>query len=306
MLPVYRYKDTLLHGLHPLAALALAASAVTAALVLENPLYTATLCVSVLALLWQAEVLREGRALLRAAAYMGLLVALINPLVNSAGEHVLVYGPSFPLWGKLNLTLEALLYGLAAGVRLFTVVAGFSLVTLAVNPDDLLELLSRLSFRSSLSAALAVRLYPSMVVEAGEMRDAQLARGDLLRGGGRLARARAHLPLLLSLFQGALDRAASIAESMSARGFGSRGRTRAGGRRLRPRDLVAAGVSLTVTGSVVLASLRGGGGYRFFPSPANPFTEADLASWALLTAAFAAILAVCGSWKKWHWWRSRI
>lgn len=306
MLPVYREKDTLLHGLHPLAALALAASAVGAALVLENPLYTVTVCAGLLALLAQAEVLRDGKALLRAAAVMGALVALINPLVNKAGKHVLVYGPSIPLWGKMNITLEALLYGLSAGVRLFTVVTAFCLVALAVSPDDLLTLLAGLSFRSSLSAALAVRLYPSMVVEAMEMRDTQLARGDPLKGGGRLSLAKAHFPLLLSLFQGALDRAASIAESMSARGFGSRGRTRRRGMRLRPRDFLAALSALGVLGAAVLASLRGGREYAFFPSLSNPLAEVDFIAWGLLCAAFLSFLFVCGSWKKWHWWRSKM
>ncbi len=305
MLPVYREKDTLLHGLHPLSALALAFSLVAATLILDNPLYTAVLCSGVIAMLAQAEVLGNGKPLLRAAAFMGMMVALINPLVNNAGEHVLIYGPHIPMWGKLNITLEALLYGVAAGARLFTVVAAFCLVALAVNPDDLLELLSRLSFRSSLSAALAVRLYPSMAVEAREMRDTQLARGDPLRGGGRISRAKAHLPLLLSLFQGALDRAASIAESMSARGFGSRGRTRYRRRRLRPRDLIATLVSLGIIGTVVTASLRSGG-YSFVPVIANPLTEVDWLAWGALSAALLAFLFICGSWRRWHWWRSRI
>lgn len=305
MLPVYRDKDTLLHGLHPVAALALVATVVTAALVLENPLYTAVTCGGVIALLAQAEALGDGKVLLRAAAVMGMLVALINPLVNNAGKHVLVYGPSIPLWGKVDITAEALSYGLAAGVRLFTVVAAFCLFALAVNPDDLLELLSRLSFRSSLAAALAVRLYPSMVVEAGEMRDAQLARGDPLRGGSRLSRAKAHLPLLLSLFQGALDRAASIAESMSARGFGSRGRTRRRVGIFRPRDLLAALVSLSIVAAVVLESLRGGG-YDFFPVLSDPLAEADLPALSLLCCSLASFVFICGSWRKWHWWRSRI
>ncbi|NPV58643.1 MAG: energy-coupling factor transporter transmembrane protein EcfT [Actinobacteria bacterium] len=305
MLPVYREKDTLVHGLHPLAALALVASVAAAALVLENPLYTAVVCVGALALLARAEALADGKAILRAAAVMGLLVAFINPLVNNAGEHVLVYGPSIPLWGKLDITAEALLYGLAAGARLFTVVAAFCLFALAVNPDDLLELMSRLSFRSSLAAALAVRLYPSMVVEAVEMRDAQLARGDPLSGGGRLNRAKAYLPLLLSLFQGALDRAASIAESMSARGFGSRGRTRRKVGIFRPRDILAALVSSGIAAAVVLQSLRGGG-YDFFPVLADPLAETDLPALGLLCFSLVSFLFVCGSWKKWHWWRSRI
>jgi energy-coupling factor transport system permease protein len=237
VLPVYRYKDTLMHGLHPLAALIAFVSMAAATLVLENPLCTAITGAGVLALIFQADSWGECRILLRTAFLVALMVAVINPLVNGQGEHILVYGPHLPVWEETNITLEALLYGLAGGARLFTVIAVFALASVTLSPDDLLDMLSRLSFRSSLSAALAVRLYPSMVLEAREMRDVQLARGEPLKGGGRWSRVRAHMPLWLSLFQGSLDRAASIAESMSARGFGAGRRGRLNGRPVRPRHL---------------------------------------------------------------------
>jgi energy-coupling factor transport system permease protein len=306
MWPVYRHKDTLVHGLHPVPALLLFISIAAAALALENPLYTLTLCAGVLSLMALAEVWREAAAFLRAGAVMALLVAAINPLVNNRGEHVLVYGPAIPLWGRFDITLEAVLYGLAAGARLFAVVAVFGLMTLAVSPDDLLDLLSRLSLRSSLSAALAVRLYPGMVAEAREMREVQLARGERLRGGGRWARARASLPLWRTLFQGSLDRAAAIAESMAARGFGSRKRTRYKPRRLLPRDLLAVLAALMIGAAVLTASVGGKAGYSFFPSPANPLARTSVPAWAMLAAAFLYTGLLCGSWKRWHWLKSRI
>jgi energy-coupling factor transport system permease protein len=306
VLPVYRYKDTLIHGLHPLAALIAFASMAAAALVLENPLCTAIIGAGVLALIAQADSWGECRILLRAAVLVALMVVAINPLVNGQGEHILVYGPHLPVWGDLNITLEALLYGLAAGARLFTVIAVFGLMAVVVSPDDLLDMLSRLSLRSSLSAALAVRLYPSMVVEAKEMRDVQLARGEPLKGGGRWSRIKAHMPLWFSLFQGSLDRAASIAESMSARGFGAGRRTRLSRRHVRPRDFAAVLVSLTLASALFAAALRGKAGYSFFPTPGNPLRQLDNISFASLATAFLIMLFLCGSWKRWHWWRSRI
>jgi len=304
LIPVYRPRETLVHGLHPLAALALYASLVAVVLVLQNPLYLAVCGLGALSLVLLAEAGEECRPFLLLGMFMAFLVALLNPLVNRQGGHVLVYGPRLPVLGRLDVTLEAVAYGAVSGFRILLVVVLFGLASVTVSPDDLLDILSRISLRSSLSAALAVRLYPSLVVEAREMAEVQLARGERLRGGGRWQRARAHFPLWMALFRGSLDRAANIAEAMSARGFGS-GRVTRRRRPLRGRDLVVLPLSLAVVAAAVFSS-AGEGGYRYFPLLDNPLT--GFRAWAMASlAGFFALLQVIGRcWKKWPWWRSRI
>jgi len=46
-LPVYRHKDTLLHGLSPMTALLMIMTMAASALLLENPLYVALICAEV-------------------------------------------------------------------------------------------------------------------------------------------------------------------------------------------------------------------------------------------------------------------
>ncbi len=306
MLPVYRNKDTLLHGLNPVASLLLMGTLAASALLLENPLYVALICAGAFALVYAAETWKECRAYLRIGLVVALFIAVLNPLVNNQGAHVIVYGPRIPLWGRLDITLEAVLYGLSSASRVFTVIMVFGLASVIVNPDDLLGMFSRFSSRSSLSAALAVRLYPSMVCEAREIREAQMVRGARLKGGGGLSRAKAYMPMLLSLFQGSLDRAASIAESMSARGFGSGGRTRLKRHLFRARDAIVIAISLAVLGVVLATVIAGRSAYSFFPTLTDPWSEMSLAAWAALAAAFATLVVLSRSWKRWHWWRSRI
>jgi len=306
MLPVYRSKDTLIHGLHPAAALVMTLTLAACALVLENPLYVALICAALITLILAAEVWGECRAFLRIGLLVGLLMVIINPLINNQGAHVLVYGPRIPLWGRLDITLEALLYGLSSALRVFTVIAAFGLMSTIINPDDLLDIFSRFSSRSSLSAALAVRLYPSMVSEAREIREVQLARGAPLKGGGRWSRVKAHAPLWYSMFQGSLDRAACIAESMTARGFGSGRRTRWRRRLVRPRDLMVILLCLGVLGVALAAVVAGRGGYSFFPTLDNPLNKLSPALLATTAAAFSTIAIISRSWKRWHWWRSRV
>jgi energy-coupling factor transport system permease protein len=306
MLPIYRHKDTFVHGLHPVAALTMTLTMAACALLLENPIYVAVICAAVMAIMLASEVWGECVPFMRIGLLVGVLMVIINPLINNQGAQVLVYGPHIPLWGHLDITLEAILYGLSSALRVFTVIAAFGLASTIVNPDDLLDMLSRFSLRSSLSAALAVRLYPSMVSEARELREVQMARGVPLKGGSRWSRVKAHAPLWYSMFQGSLDRAASIAESMTARGFGSGKRTSLRRRLIRPRDVIIIILSLTVMGVAIMAVTTGRGSYSFFPELENPLGNLSLAALVATAMAFSLIVFMSRSWKKWHWWRSKI
>jgi energy-coupling factor transport system permease protein len=306
VLPVYRHKDTMIHGLNPVAALLMIVALAVSALLLENPLYVTLICAGTIALIYAAEVWDECRTFLRIGLMVALFMAILNPLINNQGTHVIIYGPKIPLWGHLDITLEAVLYGLSSALRVFTVIMTFGLASAIINPDDLLGMFSRFSSRSSLSAALAVRLYPSMVNEAREIKEVQLVRGERLKEGKAWSRAKAHLPMLLSLFQGSLDRAASIAESMSARGFGSGRRTRLRRRFYRARDAIVIAISLAVLGIVVATVVAGKGAYSFFPTLSNPWSELSLAALAALALSLSFVIVLSRSWKRWHWWRSRI
>lgn len=305
MLPVYRDKDTLLHALHPLTALLLVLTLAGSALLLDNPLYAALFCCGVLGLILATEVWSECRMFLLIGLITALFIVAINPLVNHQGEHILVYGPRLPWWGNLNITLEALLYGLFAGLRVFTVIAACGLLSVAVNPDDLLDLLARFSLRSSLSAALAVRLYPGMVTEAARIREVQMIRGERLAGGGAWPRFKAHLPLWFSLFQGSLDRAACIAEAMSARGFGSGKRTPYHHRGFRARDAIVAFLALGILAIVLTAVVSGKSSYSFFPAVSLPWDGWSPMVLGAVFLALSGLILFAWSWKRWHWLRSK-
>ncbi len=303
-LPLYRHKDTVFHGLHPAIAATVVFSLLALILLLRHPVYLCLAGAGVWSLVVLADVARETGPHLRLGLFMALLVVMVNPLVNHRGEHVLVYGPHVPLLGKLDITLESLVYGSVSAFRLLLVMMVFGLASTAISPDGLLDILARISSRSSLSAAIAIRLYPSMVVEAREMKEVQLVRGERLQGGA-WQRMRAHLPFLAALFQGLLDRAACIAESMSARGFGSGKATR---RRtpFRARDPFFGVFSLAGVAVVVLMSVLGKGDYDYFPTLSNPLRGLEAWAVAALCGEFACLAIIGWSWKRWPWLRSRM
>ena len=186
-----------------------------------------------------AGVGREVGRSLRLALPFALLVALVNALVYQEGDTVLFRGGEF-LGRRWDVTLEATVAGALNGMRVIVVVMRRSaLLSAAVDPDELLRLLRRVSYRSALTASLATRLVPVLARDAARMGDAARCRPQ---PPGRLAVARAALA-------GALDRAVDVAAALEVRGYSLGGRSRRGGRgRGRATTCASAARPLAIAG----------------------------------------------------------
>ena len=142
---------------------------------------------------------------------LAILIALVNPLVYQGGDTLLVRGGTF-LGRRFDVTLEALAAGGLAGLRVIAFLMAFGLFSACVDPDELLRLFRRVSYRSALTASLATRLVPVLARDALRMGDAARCRPQ---PPGRLAVTRAALA-------GALERAVDVAAALEVRGY-SRG-----------------------------------------------------------------------------------
>ena len=76
------------------------------------------------------------------------------------------------------------------GLRVIVIVTAFGLMSAAVDPDELLRMFRRVSYRSALTATLATRLVPVLARDATRMSDAARCRPH---PPGRLTVARAAL-----------------------------------------------------------------------------------------------------------------
>lgn len=183
-------------------------------LVVENPVLIALIGALAIAAAYGARV---GREVLRIGLCMlpfALLWALLNPLLVRNGLTVFARLGEVPVLGQLDLTVEALIYGLRQGLRFLVSVTAFGLLTVAIDPDGLLRVFRRLSFRSALSASLATRLVPVLGADSRRMTDAARCRAD---GGG----ARMRLSVLRAVIGGAMDRSLDVAATLEVRGYGS-------------------------------------------------------------------------------------
>jgi energy-coupling factor transport system permease protein len=210
----YRRLPSPLHaarsGVGAVWAMALSA----AALLLYHPLALLALALALLGAGVGAGVGRELRRTLRTALVVALPIVIVNVLVTRDGLTVFARLGDLGPFGQGDLTVEALVYGAVIALKLTVLILISTLASLAIDPDELLRLLRRLSFRSALTASLATRMAPVLAADAQRLAEAQRTRPD---GAARGPRGR--VVLLAAVLGGSLDRVMDVAATLELRGY---------------------------------------------------------------------------------------
>src|SRR6202030_464607 len=107
-----------------------------------------------------------------------------------------------PVLGHTDVTLEATAYGAILGLRAVALILCGALYTAAVDPDEVLRLFRRVSFRSALTATLATRMVPVLIRDSRRLADAQRCRPG---------RPPTRVQLLRATTSAVLDRALDVA-----------------------------------------------------------------------------------------------
>lgn len=207
------------HSLHPLTALT--AAGCTAVITTAAASWPVSVAV-ILAVAGLAVRTGAGRGVFTAAAAillpLGLSLLLLHGLFFPEGRTVLAS------WGPARVTAEGLGFAAEIGARTAACVLVFLLFSFTVRIPDLVAVLAarRVPPQFSFVLASALTLLPAMAARLDGIRQAQEARGLVLRGGllSRLGAVRLQMvPLVLGL----IDDAGSRAQALDARGFGRRG-----------------------------------------------------------------------------------
>ena len=121
------------------------------------------------------------------------------------------------------ITGSPLTFSIAMAVRFLVLVSSFSLFFMTTSPDDLGLALERLGIPYTIcfTFTMAVRLVPTMAVDAQRVIDAQKSRGLELEKGNILKRVRNYIPILIPLIVNAVRRSVEMAEALESRGFTS-------------------------------------------------------------------------------------
>jgi energy-coupling factor transport system permease protein len=279
----YKPRRAPLQEASPGAAVAYLGAIVVVAFLYLNPL----ILLAAMAAAALAGVLAGARLAVRAALKMALslalLVAIVNALATSRGETVIARLGHWPLLGRVDVTLEAIVAGVSYGLVAAATIVAAAVNSACVNPDRVLRALRPLAGRSALTATLVSRLVPVAAADAARLRDAATLRGP---GAAPVGKA----PLARRLLAGSLDRAVDVAATLELRGY-SLDAPRARNRRDRSRydrRFYAVAAIVLVTG--IAGKFAGADDFQAYPTVTIGLGPATLAVAAIVTLSGLAPL----------------
>ncbi|MCL1982052.1 MAG: energy-coupling factor transporter transmembrane protein EcfT [Clostridiales bacterium] len=192
---------------------------------------------------------------------MMIATAMLNPLFNHEGSTILTYLP-----GGNPLTLESVLYGVAAAVMLVTVISWFSCINAVMTTDKFVYLFGRVAPALSLMLAMALRFVPRFKAQLKVISDAQKCVGRDASDGNLLQKAGHGIRILSIMVTWSLENAIETADSMKSRGYGLPGRTAFSIYRFDKRDRAALVLILACAAHVAAGAATGGLYFRYFPT----------------------------------------
>jgi energy-coupling factor transport system permease protein len=282
MLFFYRRIASPLHATRATVGAAWALALTATTLVLFQPLVLCALLLAVLAAGGGAG----GGALLARALRTAMIVAVpivvINVLVSRQGLTVFARLGDLGPFGQGDLTVEAAVYGAVIALKVTLLILITTLAGLAVDPDQLLRVFRRLSFRSALTASLATRMLPVLAADAQRLGEAQRTRST-----GAPSGARGRVALLGAVVGGSLDRAMDVAATLEVRGFATARRAPRIARPFSRHDIAFASSAVAILMLAAVGRLTGAASFTAYPAVHMPTSAGTL---VLCLALFAAVL----------------
>lgn len=213
---LYLSRDSALHRLDPRIKLFCLAAAFVLAMTFNHPLYVAGIAALILLAAAVSGCLSNLWRLRFLFAMVFVFACVLWPLLLRGPTPIASLGP-------LTLTLEALLYGLAVGLRLDAMVAAGLIFLSTTRVEEFTGALRHLGlpFPVSFAFSMAFRFVPTFADSAYTIIQAQKSRGLDLDSGGVVTRLRRHVPLLVPVVICAIRNTDLLAMALESRGFGA-------------------------------------------------------------------------------------
>jgi len=275
----YRPRASPLHAARAAAGVAYCVALGCAALLLSAPVALGAVTAAIVLAGVAAGVGPEMRRAARFAIPLGVLVAVINALVARSGLTVIWRLGDLPVLGHTDVTLEATVYGAILGLRAVALILCGALYTAAVDPDEVLRLFRRVSFRSALTATLATRMVPVLIRDSRRLADAQRTRAG---------HPPTRVALLRAATSGVLDRALDVAAALEVRGYGAARHPPRARTPYSRHDLQFIAAALAVLALAVAAGAVGLAPFHAYPALRAPIHAGQLVIAAALLACALA------------------
>ncbi len=163
---------------------------------------------------------RALRFMIRYSLPLMIVTALVNPAFNHRGMMIICYLPT----GN-PLTLESIVYGLAAAVMLVSVLLWFACYTEIMTSDKFVYLFGRIIPALSLVLSMTLRFVPRFKEQFERVKEAQRGMGKFSSESSAFGKLKSALGCFSSMVTWSLENSIETADSMKSRGYGLRGRT---------------------------------------------------------------------------------
>ena len=240
--------------------------------------------------LWNCS-LRGKKTVLKSLVFLLpvlVMAALLNPMFNHEGETVLAVLPT----GSL-LTLESVLYGLAAAVMLMAVLNWFSCYHIVMTSDKFMYLFGRVIPATSLVFSMVLRFVPRLKARFYVVSNAQKCVGRDVSDGKTMDKIRHGVRILSILLTWSLDSAVDTADSMRSRGYGLPGRSAFSIYTMEERDRDMLAWMLGLSLYVVMMGFAGATAFAYFPrldgGAVNAWSLSAILAWGGLCFTPAAV-----------------
>lgn len=210
-----------------------------------------------------------------------IITALINPAFNHEGATILFY-----LKSGNPITLESIIYGIAAAMMFISVILWFSCYNEIMTSDKFIYLWGRIIPGISLIISMVLRFVPKYKAQIKNISNGQKCIGRDVSNGNIITRARNGIKILSIMITWALENAIETADSMKSRGYGLNGRTSFSIFRFDRRDKITLSTMLILTVVILVGSCFGENTIKFFPyikiKPIGIFSIVVYSSYLLL------------------------
>lgn len=212
---------------------------------------------------------------------MLLLTAAMNPAFNHEGVTILFY-----LRNGNPITLESILFGVAAACMFVTIIIWFSCYNAVMTSDKFIYIFGKIWPALSLIFSMALRFVPRYLTQIRIISGAQKCIGRDVTQGNVWRRARNGIAIVSIMTTWALENAIETADSMKSRGYGLPNRSSFSIFRFDSRDMIVSAAMLGCMSVVLVGAAMGENTIRFFPSmkmiELTPFSMVVYSSYLML------------------------
>ena len=211
-----------------------------------------------------------------------VFTALLNPIFTHHGITILCYLPS----GN-PLTLESILYGIAAAGMIASALQWFSCYNEVMTSDKFVCLFGRVIPALSLVISMALRFVPRFSDQYKKVKEARMMLHPETAKGGIIAKVKGSVDILSAMITWSLENAIETGDSMRGRGYGLPKRTAYSIYRFDDRDKTALVVLLSLGLFIVAGWIMGFPSFYYYPmvigAELSPFGIVFMVAYGILS-----------------------